>query len=170
MAACAGIGGGGSALYDAGSTLDGVLDTAAVEANADGSRTTFNPATGAIANGAGGCWWVDGAIYDSGTVSSWSNNQKPNHTAKAWSSGQWWGYSALVTADAATPGAVGQVQDIVTNTGTALITNTFTTLPDAGAGYRIYRRSTIDGIHPATWSQQAMAGVLTAAYGSGVLR
>ncbi len=93
-----------------------------------------------------------------------------NDTSKAWTANQWWGYTLLITTDTATPGAVGQAQDIAVNIAATIGANVFTTQPDAGCGYRIYRRPTIDGIHPATWNHQLMAGVLTAAYAAGTLK
>lgn len=164
LRAPASAGAGNAAMFDAGGNLYAILDTAlAMEVNADGSAITINRATGAISNGSGGRWYVDSATYDSGTATSWASAQRMNDTSKAWTVNQWWGYTLLITSDASQPTLVGQAQDIASSTATQITGNAFTATPDTGSGYRIYRRPTIDGTHPATWVHQRMRAVLDAA-------
>ena len=165
LRAPASAGAGNSALYDAAGILTYLEDTDfGVEVNSDGSAITINATTGAISNGSGGFWKCDTTAYDSGTVSSWTNSQKPNDTTKTWTSGQWYGYSFVITSDAGTPAAVGQLQQIATTNPTGLITNAFTTLPDTGCGYKIVKTYAFDGIHPTTFGHKAMADQINAAH------
>jgi lysophospholipase L1-like esterase len=165
LRAPASAGAGNSARADAGTNLAGVFDVAAqLEVNANGTLTTINSTTGAISNGAGGYTYCEATAYVTSTATSIPNAQKLADTTQTWTTNQWIGYAMVITADAGTPAAVGQVRIIAANTVDTLTSDTaWSTTPSATASYKIVKVFTTDGVHPSGFGHIRMASAIDTA-------
>lgn len=129
----------------------GFFDTAsAVEVN------------GAGAPGTNGGFWAaaDTGIGFTSTATS-TGSTTVNDTAKAWALDQWRGMAVIITADAGTPAAVGQVQGIQSNTATQLkLGGSWATIPSANATYQVYNPMVLDGTHGTSRAQMLKSQVI----------
>lgn len=79
-------------------------------------------------------------------------------TTQNWTQDQFRGYSVMITADASTPAAVGQVLCIQYNTATTIRSNTqWVTQPSSTATYKIFKSYQTDSIHPSSFGHIEMA-------------
>ena len=127
----------------------------------------FDTAAAVEVNGAGtpgsnGGFWAaaDTASGFTSTATSTSSTTV-NDTTKAWTPDQWRGMAVIITADAGTPAAVGQVNGIQSNTATQLkLGGSWTTTPSATATYQVFNPMVIDGTHGTSRAQMLKSQVI----------
>jgi hypothetical protein len=114
------------------------------------------------AAGTNGGWWnynTTAPLY-TGTLTAVLNQVYTDNT-KTPTANDASGWNILITADAGTPTAIGQVNSIIgdTTAGAFTCVNNFGIQPDVGASYSIIKTLTIDGTHPSSDGAMLMASV-----------